>query len=73
MPKTNDPEKINELRKAVKYKLIDRGMDGIGNQKKIAKQISTHPSALSMALTGFRNTTASYNILHKIETYLDTI
>lgn len=47
--------KPDDLRKAVKIKIIEIGIDRRGIQTELARALDIHPNSLNMALTGFRS------------------
>jgi hypothetical protein len=68
--KKNNLDKMNILRKRIKHSLVDLDLDGRGNYALLAKSIGVNQSSLSMAMTGFRATERSLDILNKLDRHL---
>lgn len=62
---TND-----NLRKNVKFLIIETGYDKIGWQKKLAGELNISPQMLCMSLTGLRNTPRAVEILEEAQQFL---
>ena len=63
---------IHALRREVKYLMIDKGLDRRGGQLELSRRLNLPHKSLNAAITGFRNTPASYRILEKIRVHLSS-
>lgn len=54
------------LRKEVKKLMIDRGLDRPGSIKMLAKRLNCNSNMLNMALTGYRKSPRSKQILEQL-------
>lgn len=61
-----------DLIKQVKILRVHTGMDGRGTLAKIAKAIGAHKNAMSMAITGYRQTPGARELLLKAKEYLES-
>jgi hypothetical protein len=64
---------IHALRREVKYLMIDNGLDLKGSQLELSRRLNLPHKSLNMAITGFRDTQASFRILEKIRDHLLTL
>lgn len=58
------------LRKKVKHIMVDLELDQKGNLTAIAAELGVTYNSLSMALTGYRKSDASYRYLNMLYEYL---
>ena len=64
------PQNIQTLRRQVKVLMIDNGLDLKGGQLELSRLLNINHKSLNSALTGFRDTPASFRILRKILEHL---
>jgi len=62
---------FNSIRIACRKKMIDLGYDRTGSTLKLAEKLGVNYQALSMALTGYRDSPRSIEILTQLRTMLD--
>jgi hypothetical protein len=59
------------IRKSVKIKMIELGLDKPGMQPELARAINANPNSLNMALTGHRQGQRSHEILAALLSFLE--
>ena len=53
--------------------MIDVGLDKLGAQKILARQLEVNSNSLNMALTGYRKGRAEYQLLQRLKAHLRSL
>jgi transcriptional regulator with XRE-family HTH domain len=65
------PQEIDALRKEVKHKMVELGLDRRGSLITLADRMNINKNSLIMALTGYRNGGPSIALLERLRNLLD--
>ena len=65
------PQEIDALRKEIKHKMVELGLDRRGSLITLADRMNINKNSLIMALTGYRKGGPSVALLERLRNLLD--